>query len=36
MADYIVEVLSRHVESYWAPRYGIEHTPNAGIPMGRR
>ena len=32
MADYIVEVLSRHIESYWAPRYGqIEHTPNAAI-----
>ena len=32
MADYIVEVMSRHIESYWSPRYGkIEHTPNAGI-----
>ena len=32
MADYFVEVLSRRIESYWAPRYGqIEHTPNAGI-----
>jgi len=32
MADYIVEVLSRRIESYWAPRYGkIEHTPNAAI-----
>jgi tricorn protease len=32
MADYIVEVLSRHIESYWSPRYGkIEHTPNAAI-----
>jgi tricorn protease len=32
MADYIVEVLSRHIEAYWSPRYGsIEHTPNAGI-----
>jgi tricorn protease len=32
MADYIVEVMSRHIEAYWAPRYGsIEHTPNAGI-----
>jgi tricorn protease len=32
MADYIVEVLSRHIESFWAPRYGkVEHTPNAGI-----
>ena len=32
MADYIIEVMSRHIEAYWAPRYGaIEHTPNAGI-----
>jgi tricorn protease len=32
VADYFIEVLSRHIESYWAPRYGqIEHTPNAGI-----
>jgi tricorn protease len=32
MADYIVEVMGRHIEAYWAPRYGsIEHTPNAGI-----
>jgi len=32
VADYIVEVLGRHIESYWAPRYGaIEHTPNAAI-----
>ncbi len=32
IADYIIEVLSRHIESYWSPRYGtIEHTPNAGI-----
>jgi tricorn protease len=32
VADYFVEVLDRHVESYWAPRYGtIEHTPNAAI-----
>jgi tricorn protease len=32
VADYFVEVLGRHIESYWAPRYGaIEHTPNAGI-----
>jgi tricorn protease len=32
VADYFVEVLGRHVESYWAPRYGaIEHTPNAAI-----
>jgi tricorn protease len=32
VADYFVEVLARHIESYWAPRYGnVEHTPNAGI-----
>ena len=32
VADYFIEVLDRHVESYWAPRYGvIEHTPNAAI-----
>jgi tricorn protease len=32
VADYIVEVMSRHIESYWSPRYGkIEHTPNAAI-----
>ena len=32
VADYFVEVLDRHIESYWAPRYGvIEHTPNAAI-----
>jgi tricorn protease len=32
MADYIVEVMSRHIEAYWSPRYGsVEHTPNAGI-----
>ena len=32
VADYIVEVLSRKLESYWAPRYGaIEHTPNNAI-----
>ena len=32
MADYIVEVMSRHIEAYWSPRYGrIEHTPNAAI-----
>ena len=32
VADYIIEVMSRHIEAYWAPRYGsIEHTPNAGI-----
>ncbi len=32
IADYIIEVLRRQVESFWAPRYGaIEHTPNAAI-----
>ncbi len=32
VADYFVEVMGRHIESYWAPRYGtIEHTPNAAI-----
>ena len=32
VADYIIEVLGRRIQSYWAPRYGsIEHTPNAGI-----
>ena len=32
VADYFIEVLGRHIESYWAPRYGkIEHTSNAGI-----
>jgi tricorn protease len=32
VADYIVEVMSRKIASYWSPRYGsIEHTPNAGI-----
>jgi len=32
MADYIIEVMSRHIEAYWSPRYGrVEHTPNAGI-----
>ena len=32
VADYFVEVLGRHIESYWVPRYGaIEHTPNAAI-----
>ena len=31
-SDYIVEVMSRHIQSYWSPRYGrIEHTPNAAI-----
>ena len=32
IADYIIEVLNRKLESYWAPRYGaIEHTPNDAI-----
>jgi tricorn protease len=32
VADYFIEVMSRHIESYWSPRYGpINHTPNAGI-----
>ncbi|HME39500.1 MAG TPA: PDZ domain-containing protein [Steroidobacteraceae bacterium] len=32
VADYMIEVMSRHIEAYWSPRYGrIEHTPNAGI-----
>jgi tricorn protease len=32
VADYFVEVMGRHIESYWAPRYGVvEHTPNAAI-----
>jgi tricorn protease len=32
VADYIVEVMSRKIISYWSPRYGaVEHTPNAGI-----
>jgi tricorn protease len=32
VADYMVEVMARHLESYWSPRYGaIEHTPNAAI-----
>ena len=32
VADYFIEVMNRHIESYWAPRYGvIEHTPNAAI-----
>ncbi len=32
MADYIIEVMSRHIEAYWSPRYGrIQHTPNAAI-----
>ena len=32
VADYFVEVMSRKIDSYWSPRYGvIEHSPNAGI-----
>ena len=32
VADYIIEVLGRKIESYWQPRYGaIEHSPAAGI-----
>jgi tricorn protease len=32
IADYIIEVLSRRIDSYWLPRYGaIEHSPNAAI-----
>jgi tricorn protease len=32
VADYIIEVMSRHIEAYWSPRYGkVEHTPNAAI-----
>ncbi len=32
MADYIIEVLSRHLQGYWQPRYGqIERTPSASI-----
>jgi len=32
VADYIVEVLGRHIESYWSPRYGaVEHTPAGAI-----
>jgi tricorn protease len=32
VADYFIEVMNRHIESYWAPRYGvIEHSPNAAI-----
>ena len=32
VADYIIEVLGRKLESYWAPRYGaVERTPNAAI-----
>jgi len=32
VADYFIEVMGRHIESYWSPRYGnIEHTPNGAI-----
>jgi tricorn protease len=32
MADYVIEVLSRHLQGYWSPRYGaIERTPAAAI-----
>ncbi|HEX3887717.1 MAG TPA: PDZ domain-containing protein [Phenylobacterium sp.] len=32
MADYIIEVLSRHLQGYWQPRYGaIDRTPEAAI-----
>ena len=32
IADYIIEVMKRQPEAFWAPRYGtIEHTPNAAI-----
>ena len=32
IADYIVEVLGRKLQAYWAPRYGaIEHSPNDAI-----
>ncbi|HEX4709620.1 S41 family peptidase [Phenylobacterium sp.] len=32
MADYIIEVLGRRLQSYWSPRYGaIERTPSASI-----
>jgi tricorn protease len=32
VADYMIEVMGRRLESYWSPRYGaIEHTPNAAI-----
>ena len=33
VADYIVEVLRRKVNSYWSPRYGqIDRSPTASIP----
>ncbi len=32
VADYFIEVMNRHLESYWAPRYGVvDHTPSAAI-----
>ncbi len=32
VANYFIEVMSRQINSYWTPRYGvIEHSPNAGI-----
>ena len=32
VADYFIEVLNRHLESYWAPRYGVvDHSPSAAI-----
>jgi tricorn protease len=32
VADYMIEVMNRRIESYWAPRYGVvEHSPNAAI-----
>ena len=32
IADYVIEVLGRHIDSYWQPRYGaIEHSPAAAI-----
>lgn len=32
MADYIIEVLGRHLQGYWSPRYGaIERTPTSSI-----
>jgi len=32
LADYVVEVLGRKPQNYWAPRYGaIDHTPGGAI-----
>ena len=32
IADYVIEVLGRHVQNYWSPRYGaIDRTPGAAI-----